>query len=586
MQVAGEEAFRWQASVELQSRAPLSQKIPFDWYTTTTGKIALPDAVAGKPFLIAVRDPNCPVSRRYAPTLQRLQTGELHVIYLLSGELATNAIARRDENRHRLKGTFILDAERKLSDWLGVRTSTEVFLFDQNARLRYRGAINDRFGVGFSRPQARQHFLMDAYNAVRAGVVVDVPATSAPGCYLHTPSKDSLADGNVTWHKQISRIMADKCQRCHRPGQSGPFPLQTYQQVNQRKGMIRFVLENKIMPPWPAAGDPDRWIGDRHLASSDRQLIIDWIDAGTPIGNVADAAVPRQWEGGWQFGQPDVVLTSPRTLEIPADGDIAYEYISIPTDFATDRWVQALEVTTDAPQNTHHIILFLLPPESKQKEFMPGTQAKTDLSVREKHLLTLRGFYGGYVQGLPGVRYQEGAAKLLPEGWRILMQVHYEANGVVAKDRPSIGIQFAERTPSKIITTLAAATKELKIPPGEPNYFKTAEYSFTKNGQILGFFPHTHLRGTAFRYQLRQPDGSKTLLLDVPRYDPNWQLHYQLKKPIVVSAGATLIARARYDNSANNPNNPDPKAEVNFGLQTRDEMMIGYFDWVEVAPDG
>ncbi len=203
------------------------------------------------------------------------------------------------------------------------------------------------------------------------------------------------------------------------------------------------------------------------------------------------------------------------------------------------------------------------------------------LLSKEMHLLTLRGFYGGYVQGLPGVRYQEGAAKLLPKGWQLLMQIHHEANGVVAKDKPRIGIQFSKHPPSHIIETFAAANKELKIPPGVSKHIVTAEYKFDNNGQIFGFFPHTHLRGTAFRYELRQPNGAKNILLDVPAYNPNWQLYYQLKEPIDIDAGSTLLASAVYDNSIGNPNNPDPSAEVNFGLRTRDEMMIGYFDWVE-----
>ena len=577
---ANEKAFRWEASIDLQSRAPLAQKIPSNFYPALGGSIALPQAAQGKPFLIAVRDPDCPVSRRYSPHLHKLESGNLNVIYLLSGKLATEAVAQRDKQRHQLISPYLLDADRTLSEWLGVRTSSEVYLFDGQGRLRYRGAIDDRFGIGFSRPQARQHFLNDALNAMRAGLAVKIPATSAPGCYVHNPIEKNVS-ANVSWHQQVSRLMTDKCQLCHRPEQAAPFPLQTYEQVVQRKDMIRFVLEKKIMPPWFAAGSPDRWFGNRHLATADRQLMIDWIDAGAPEGDPANAAKAREWKNGWQFGEPDVVLTSPRVLNIPAEGEIAYEYISIPTKFAEDRWVQTLEVVTEAPQNTHHIILFLLPPESMQKQLMPGTSAKTDLSIREKHLLTLRGFYGGYVQGLPGVRYQEGSAKLLPKGWRILMQIHHEANGRPTQDRPKIGIQFAKQRPDKVIQTLAASTKDLTIPAGEPRYLKTAEYSFAKNGQILGFFPHTHLRGTAFRYELLQANGTAELLLDVPRYDPNWQLHYQLNIPIDVAAGATLVASAWYDNSESNPNNPDPSVDVNFGLRTRDEMMIGYFDWVE-----
>ncbi len=577
-----EKLFQWQASESSQLRAPLAMQVPSDEYKTLNGVIKLPEAVNDKPFIIAVRDPDCPVSRRYSPYLKALQTKDINVIYLLSGPLANKETAERDSQLYGLEGSYILDADQKLSDWLGVRTSTEVYLFDDKAKLRYRGAIDDRFGVGFTRPKATKKFLENAIYSVRAGLAVDIPVTSSPGCYVHQPTTKNTSN-KLTWHKQVSRLMTEKCQVCHRKGQAAPFPLQTYEQVIQRKSMIRFVLNNKIMPPWFAAGDAEQWVDSRHLASVDRQLLIDWIDSGAPKGNPSDAASMHKWIDGWQLGKPDVVLTSPRVLNIPAEGEIAYEYVSIPTEFDSDRWVEAIEVSTDTPQNAHHIIVFVLPPDSGplQEKLIPGIPAKTTLSRREMHLLTLRGFYGGYVQGLPGVRYQKGTAKLLPQGWRLLMQIHYEANGITKVDRPRIGIQFSETAPDKIIETVAAATKDLKIPPGAPRHRESADYTFRKSGQIYGFFPHTHLRGKAFTYKLKQPNGTEKILLDVPRYNPNWQYYYQLKKPINVEAGSKLIASAVYDNSKNNPNNPDPNAEVNFGLRTRDEMMIGYFDWVQ-----
>lgn len=577
-----EKLFQWQASESLQIAAPLTKIIPSNEYVTLSGTLKLPGVVRDKPFIIAVRDPDCPVSRRYSPYLKELQSNNIDVIYLLSGELATPEIALRDKEVYGLNGTYILDADRKLSEWLGVRTSSEVYLFDDNARLRYRGAIDDRFGIGFSRSKATKTFLKDALQSVRAGLAVDIPITSSPGCYVHTPTTKK-AEHHLTWHKQVNRLMTEKCKVCHRVGQAGPFPLQTYEQVIQRKSMIRFVLNNNIMPPWFASGDATQWVGGRHLATEDRQMLIDWIDSGAPVGDAKDAATSHKWVDGWQFGKPDIVLTSPRRLEIPAEGEIAYEYVSIPTNFETDRWVEAIEVATDSPQNTHHIILFVLPPDSgpTQEKIMPGMSAKTTLSRREMHLLTLRGFYGGYVQGLPGVRYQKGVAKLLPKGWRILMQIHYEASGIAKVDQPRIGIQFSEQVPDKIVETMAAATKKLKIPPGAANHLESADYTFRESGQIYGFFPHTHLRGKAFTYKLKEPDGTEKVLLDVPRYNPNWQYYYQLKTPIFVQAGSTLMASATYDNSKHNPNNPDPTAEVNFGLRTRDEMMIGYFDWVQ-----
>ncbi|MFK8027346.1 MAG: hypothetical protein AB8C40_04725 [Gammaproteobacteria bacterium] len=577
-----EKLFQWQASESLQLSAPLAKKIPSNEYVTLNGMLKLSDVVKDKPFIIAVRDPDCPVSRRYAPYLKDLQSKNIDIIYLLTGSLATPDIARRDKENYGLDGVYILDSDRKLSEWLGVRTSSEVYLFDENTKLRYRGAIDDRFGIGFSRTKATKKFLVNALNSVRAGLAVDIPMTSSPGCYVNQPVIKEVAN-HVTWHKHVNRLMTEKCKVCHRVGQAGPFPLQTYEQVIQRKSMIRFVLNNKIMPPWFASGDADQWVGGRHLASVDRQMLIDWIDSGAPEGDIKDAATSHKWFDGWQLGEPDIVLTSPRVLDIPAEGEIAYEYVSIPTDFESDRWVEAIEVSTDVPQNTHHIILFVLPPDSGpiQEKILPGIAAKTTLSRREMHLLTLRGFYGGYVQGLPGVRYQRGVAKLLPKGWRLLMQIHYEANGIAKVDQPRIGIQFSQKTPEKIVETLAAATKKLTIPPGAAKHKEMAGHTFRESGQIYGFFPHTHLRGKAFSYTLKEPDGTEKVLLDVPRYNPNWQYYYQLKSPIHVQAGSTLIASATYDNSKNNPNNPDPTAEVNFGLRTRDEMMIGYFDWVQ-----
>ncbi|MEM8845340.1 MAG: hypothetical protein AAGB35_09910 [Pseudomonadota bacterium] len=574
--------FQWQATEAQEITAPLAKKMPSESYLTSHGDLVLPDDIQGKPFIIAVRDPDCPISRRYSPHLKKLQNEDIDIIYLLTGDLANEQNAYRDSQRYDLDAPYILDVDSKLSNWLGVRTSSEVYLFDENARLRYRGSIDDQFGIGFSRPKARNEFLIDAIRAVKAGLAVDIPVTSSPGCYVNSPVTRNVVR-DLTWHKQVSRLMTEKCQVCHRVGQAAPFPLQTYEQVLQRRSMIRFVLNHHIMPPWFASGDAERWVGGRHLAMQDRQLIIDWIDSGAPEGNVRDAPAAYEWVDGWQLGKPDVVLNSPRKLNIPAEGEIAYEYVEFLTDFEEDRWVQALELSTAAPENTHHIIVFVLPPDhsSLTKSKNPSYRGRAPVSRKDLHLLAFTSFYVGYVQGLPGVRYQKGAAKLLPKGWRMLMQIHYEVNGVASTDEPRIGIQFAKQSPKKIIETMAVGTNKIKIPPGKSEYLINADHKFKKSGQIFGFFPHTHLRGKTFKYILKDPNGAEKVLLDVPRYNPNWQYYYQLKEPINVQAGSKLIASAQYDNSANNPNNPDPNAEVTFGLRTRDEMMVGYFDWVE-----
>ena len=199
----------------------------------------------------------------------------------------------------------------------------------------------------------------------------------------------------------------------------------------------------------------------------------------------------------------------------------------------------------------------------------------------ERNLLATKGFFGAYVAGTSLVTYPEAVAKRIPPGWRILLQIHYEPNGEAGVDRPRVGLYFSDQAQPRELQTLAASQLDLRIPPHAPRHPETAEFAFERGGELLGFFPHMHLRGRAFLYRLRHPDGRIEKLLDVPRYDPNWQLYYQLREPIRIAAGSQLLVTAWFDNSADNPNNPDPDAEVRFGLRTEDEMLIGYFDWVE-----
>ena len=211
---------------------------------------------------------------------------------------------------------------------------------------------------------------------------------------------------------------------------------------------------------------------------------------------------------------------------------------------------------------------------------MPGSRNKTDLNRKELHQLALKGFFSGYIPGLPGVTYENNSAKLLPKGWRIVMQIHHQSNGKQVKDRPRVGLQFLHTPPKKVINTLAATNIDLLIPAGKANHLETANYQFKENGEIVGLYPHMHLRGSAFKYELIQPNGLKETLLDIPSYDPNWQQYYQFQEPIIIKKGTTLVVSGWFDNSKNNLNNPDPTTDVKFGLRTQDEMMIGYFDWV------
>jgi hypothetical protein len=250
----------------------------------------------------------------------------------------------------------------------------------------------------------------------------------------------------------------------------------------------------------------------------------------------------------------------------------------VKTGFGEDKWVRAIEILPTAPQVTHHVLVLIEPPDAK-----PANQAKPGEPVRSGGI---DGYFAVTAPGHPGVVFPDGLAKKLPAGAWLKFQLHYNPNGKPAVDQSRIAFVFADEPPRREIQTGSINNRRFAIPPGAQNYEVVAERTFKETGTLLTLFPHTHVRGRAFRYVLVQPDGSEEILLDIPRYDFNWQLNYDFAKPRVVQAGSTLRAMAWYDNSADNPANPDPTAEVRFGEQTFEEMMIGYFDWVaaDLAP--
>jgi hypothetical protein len=336
--------------------------------------------------------------------------------------------------------------------------------------------------------------------------------------------------------------------------------------------MMRYMVENDRMPPWFAAPHVGTFANDCRLAPEDKQALLDWVDAGAREGRQAWAPEPRTWASGWQIGEPDAVVQLEEPFAVPAEGVVDYQYMYVKTNFDEDKWVERLEIRPTAPQVVHHVLVLI-------EE--PGRNAPQDAAPGEPVFDGgLQGYFAVTVPGYPGQEYPQGAAKLLPKGAWLKFQLHYTPNGKPALDQTKIGFVFTDGPPERIVATNSAFNTRLDIPPGADNYEASGDYPFERPGVLVNFFPHMHLRGKAFRYELIHPDGRSEVLLDVPRYDFNWQLYYALAEPRAVEAGTKLRATGWFDNSERNPFNPDPTKRVHFGEQTFDEMMIGYFDWI------
>ncbi|MFM8617948.1 MAG: redoxin family protein [Opitutaceae bacterium] len=535
----------------------------------------LSDFAGSKALVIAFTGTGCPLARKYTPTLVKLERefGPRGVAFLLVNAAAADPVAdiRAMRAEHGLRGRYVHDVEGAFARALGAKTSTEMFVLDAARTVVFRGAVDDQHGLGYSLEAPRRRFLADALEAFLAGGTPLIAATDAPGCALEVERSNAgvVASGSLTYHGRISRIVLANCVECHRPGGVGPFSLLTYDDVVSRAGMIRRQVSRGAMPPWFAApgkaGEPAHWRNDRSLSVEDKADLLAWLEGDRLLGDPADAPRPRVFAEGWLIGNPDAVIELPRAVAVKADGVMPYQTLRVETTFTEDKWVKAYELQPTAREVVHHIIV--------------RVHAKGARLARGEGESERDGLFAAYVPGNSHAIFPPGFAKKIPAGATVTFQMHYTPNGKATTDRTRLGLVFASEPPRHVIEVAGVANPRLRIPPGAGNHAETAAITLPFDATILGFMPHMHLRGKAARYETVLPDGSRRLLLDVPRYDFNWQLPYEFAEPPTLPRGSRLIYTAWYDNSAVNPANPDPSREVRWGPQTYDEMMLGYVEY-------
>jgi thiol-disulfide isomerase/thioredoxin len=531
---------------------------------------ALSELTARRPTVVALVSPSCPVSKRYLPTLARLekeyQTKGVAFLFVASNPTDMPA----DLRAAALVNPIVRDSENKLQQALGVRSTTDAFVLDTARTLQYRGAIDDQYGLGYSLDAPRQRYLTNALDAVLAARVPEIAATDAPGCALDlAPAKTAPTD--LTYHNRISRVVQANCQECHRAGGVAPFALETYEQVMAKSGMIRKMVERQSMPPWfaapPIAGQHSIWKNDRSLSERDRADLIAWLNAGKIAGDPKDAPLPLAFAKDWQIGTPDLIVQIPDPIAVKADGTMPYQNVTVTTPLTEDKWVRGLEIQPTAREVVHHVLVFVQSAGGSGRARFEGEEDERS------------GFFAAYVPGNNHVIYPDGFAKKLPAGARVRFQIHYTPNGTATADQVKLGMIFAKEPPQHIVRVAGIPGHRLKIPPGADNHPESALLPVVQDAVVLGFTPHMHVRGKAFRYEVILPDGAVRTLLDVPRYDFNWQLTYRYAEPPTLPRGSKIRATGWYDNSANNPANPDPTQTVRWGLQTYEEMMLGYVEY-------
>jgi peroxiredoxin len=533
---------------------------------------SLHDFKGHQAVVLAFLGTECPIANLYTPRLLELEktyrAKQVQFLAVYANEHEDLDKVAMHAADHDLPFPVLKDFGQKLADALGAARLSTVVVLDGDFVLRYRGRIDDRYGVSFRRPKATRDDLSEALDELLAKKKVSVPETEADGCLIDHGGKGTTPR-DVTYSKDVAPILQARCQSCHRPEQAAPFALLTYDDAVKHGRMIREVTTQRRMPPWHADPRHGQFTNDRRLSPAEINTIASWVDGGMPRGDDSDLPKPTDWPKGWLLGKPDMVFSMPEEFEVPADGSLPYQHFVVDTNFTEDRWVQVAEGRPGNPAVVHHIVVYLLKEGQKQPFLQDGT-----LSVLV-----------GWAPGDLGLVCPPDTALRVPKGAKLRFELHYTPNGKATKDRSSVGITFAKKPPKFELYTNAFANESILVPPFEQHYRAEATWRPRDDVRIISFTPHMHWRGKDFSYEIIYPDGNRRTRLSVPRWDFNWQNVYQFKEPIKVPKGGRIHAVAHWDNSRNNPYNPAPDKEVRFGLQTWDEMMVGWVAYVWERPE-
>jgi peroxiredoxin len=569
----------------------------FTLLTAATGKpVSLRDLRGSRAVVIVFTGIGCPVSELYMTRLS-----ELEEEYRGRGVafLAVNANAHdmaedvsAHARDHGVAFPVFKDPDNALADQLLAERTCEAFVLDGRRRLCYRGEIDDQYGRGTRRDRPLRRHLAQAIDAVLAGRKVADPDTPVVGCPIDRgesrlvvgrgPRVRAAAQaivavrkaqgarievGPVSYAADVAPILQARCQSCHRPRNVGPFPLLTYDDARRWGQAIHEAVDELRMPPWHADPRYGRFENDRSLSARERATILAWVDQGMPPGDLAAGPAARSFPEGWSIGQPDAVFELPEPFAVPASGTVPYQRFRVPTGFTEGKWVQAAEARPGDRSVVHHLLVFV---------HKPGQKADA-ISRTGPHLAS-------YAPGdMPAV-YPPGTAKYVPPGSELMFELHYSPTGRAKMDRSSVGLVFAKGPVTRLAVTTGIPGKDLRIPPGAPAHPVRSSHTFPSDVQLLSLSPHMHLRGKDFTYTAVYPDGTEEILLSVPAYDFAWQSVYRLTEPKSMPRGTRIDCLAHFDNSAENPANPDPTQTVSWGSQSWEEMMTGYIDYAEDLP--
>ena len=523
-------------------------------------------------WVIVFTTTQCPLVRQTLPRLAELER-ELqdHDIQFLAVNVGAGDTIREMAAQAldlEIPFPFVKDTDFSVIRTLGVKRTPEIVVLNRNLELKYRGRLDDQFRLGGAKPAPTRRDLFEALNEVLKGQPVSVAETLVDGCLISIPSENSLTESQVEYYGQADQVLLKNCSQCHRPNSNAPFSLLTLEDAVSNAQMIAEVVRDETMPPWYASKSHGKFQNDPSLSSDEKKTLISWVQGGCRAGDPKAATpAPTVPEAKWRIGEPDLIITMLETHSVPATGFVPYRYTVLPYLFTNETWVEAFEIRPDNRAVVHHCNMAYVTSDGAGEET----------------------FITGYVPGGQPMdlgRFNNGVAYRIPGGAGLGLQIHYTTTGKEEQCRIQVGLRFPRTAVRKQCRHFLLDPRGWKIPPFEPAFRIEANHRLTDDVTLLGLFTHMHVRGRDMTFSEMSPEGQKKTLLQIPNYNFEWQLGYEIEPGQKrLPAGTMIEAVAHFDNSAFNPYNPDPAAEVGYGPQTIHEMFNGFVFFVNDAEE-
>ncbi|MEM7121248.1 MAG: redoxin domain-containing protein [Pseudomonadota bacterium] len=539
-------------------------------------------ANSARPAVLVFLDNYCPVSNRYAPELQAFadQAADAGIEFygVMSDPLITPEEARQFARDYGIGFPVIFDGSGELAVRLDPLATPEAFVIGPDNEVVYRGRIDNRFeAIGVLRNTITSHDLLDTMTALKTGDPLLPERTMPVGCVFEAWNHGMPEE--VTYTRDIAPLVNANCVECHRDGGVGPFSFESYEQLRRRATMVSLVTLQGVMPPWRAAHGFGAFRDERHLSERQIALLLEWSNAGAPLGEQADALPEPLWpEDGWQIGEPDLVVEMTEPFDLPATGPDIYRYFVIPFELFSETAIKGMEFRPGDTSVVHHANVFVDYSGRARRE--DAKDAEPGFSV-----FGTGGFFdyngeqdtwgiGGWTPGAIPYTMPDGYGMWLPEGeGDIVFEIHYHLSGKATADQSRMAFYFADEPVSKWVDGFVIGTQYLDIKPEDDDYWRQFHMDIPAGMTLVDLLPHMHYLGKEVIATATLPDGEVIPLIHIEKWDFRWQNVYVLREPLHLPAGSRIDAWFSFDNSSDNPYNPAvPPVDVTWGWGSNEEM--------------